>query len=98
MSEFDERRATFGSWVPDRAVDRPPPMGQMAILLAALLLGILSMGIQLWLLTVALELYLGGNGDRVWQLAIVSGLIFLGGLAMLRILRSRSTIRRTTTR
>lgn len=99
MKDRDERRATFGAWVPVPTVDRPPPpLGQMAILLAALLIGILLMGVQLWLLTVALELYLGGNGGQVWQLALVSGLIFLGGWAMLRLLRTRSTVRSTTTR
>ena len=51
-----------------------------AIVMAALMLGLLLMGIQLWLLTVALELYLGGHGRQVWLLALVSGLIFAGGL------------------
>jgi len=55
------------------------------------------MGIQLWLLTVALELYLGGNGGQVWQLALVSGVIFLGGWAMLRLLRRRPRVRDTST-
>ena len=59
------------------------------ILMAALMLGFLLMGIQLWLLTVALELYLEGNGRQVWLLALVSGLIFLGGLLMLSVLRRR---------
>jgi len=72
-------------------------IGQAAILLAALLIGLLLMGIQLWLLTVALELYLGGNGGQVWQLALVSGVIFLGGWAMLRLLRRRPRVRDTST-
>lgn len=71
-----------------------PPPGQMAVVLAALTIGILLMGIQLWLLTVALELYLAGDGDMVWQLALVSGGIFLGGLAMLWLLRRRPQVRR----
>ncbi len=79
---------------PDDLADRPPAPGQMAVVLAALTVGILLMGIQLWLLTVALELYLSGNGDRVWQLALVSGGIFLGGLAMLWLLRRRPEVRR----
>jgi hypothetical protein len=38
---------------------------------------------QHWLLTVALDLYLAGAGHRVWLLALVSGLIFAGGLLVL---------------
>jgi hypothetical protein len=68
------------------AADRSPPPGQQALVMAALMLGLLLMGIQLWLLTVALELYLGGSGRQVWLLTLVSGLIFLGGLLTLRVL------------
>jgi hypothetical protein len=53
------------------------------------MIGLLLMGIQLWLLTVALELYLAGSGGRGWLLALVSGLIFLGGLLVLRRLGRR---------
>lgn len=74
--------------------DRPPAPGQMAMVLAALTIGILLMGIQLWLLTVALELYLSGEEGQVWQLALVSGGIFLGGLAMLWLLGRRPEVRR----
>jgi hypothetical protein len=70
----------------DNGVERSPPPGRLAVVLAALLIGLLLMGIQLWLLTVALELYLGGHGRQVWQLALTSGLIFLGGLLTLRLL------------
>jgi hypothetical protein len=66
--------------------DRRPTPGQQAIVMAALAIGLLLMGIQLWLLTVALELYLAGEGERGWLLALVSGLIFVGGLLMLRLL------------
>lgn len=68
-------------------VERKPPLGQVAVVLMALTIGILLMGIQLWLLTIALNLYLAGNGTWLWLLAIISGLIFLGGLLMLRMLR-----------
>lgn len=54
--------------------------GRQALLLGALVLGLLMMGIQLWLLTVALELYLGGEGDSIWGLAVSSGILFAGGL------------------
>ncbi len=68
--------------------------GQAPVLLAALGIGLVLMGLQLWLLTVALDLYLGGEGARVWQLAVVSGLVFLGGVAMLALLRGRGRWRR----
>ncbi|MHB1004339.1 MAG: DUF6755 family protein [Chloroflexota bacterium] len=38
-------------------------------------LGVLLMGIQLWLLTAALELYLGGKGRGIWPIALSSGAI-----------------------
>jgi hypothetical protein len=71
---------------PDVDIDRPPPPGRQALLLAALVVGLLLMGIQLWLLTVALDMYLGGAGGGVWVLALISGLVFLGGLLALRLL------------
>ena len=73
-----------------------PPPGQLAIVMAGLVIGILLMGIQLWLLTVALDLYLAGKGREVWQLALLSGLIFLGGLAMLWLIGRRPQVRRGT--
>lgn len=54
--------------------------GRQALLVAALALGLLMLGIQLWLLTVALELYLSGEGEEIWGLALVSGIVFGGGL------------------
>lgn len=77
----------------DGMVGRPPP-GQQAVVLAALMIGLLMMGIQLWLLTVALELFLSGAGRQVWLLAVVSGAIFIGGLLMLRLLGRRPRIGR----
>src|SRR5438046_2324143 len=71
---------------PQRAetvLDRAPPPGQQAMVLAALSIGLLLMGLQLWLLTVALDLYLAGAGRRVSLLALVSGLIFARGLLVL---------------
>ena len=63
--------------------------GQLGVLLAALLVGLLLMGLQLWLLTVALDLYLGGQGRQIWLLALVSGAIFVGGVVMLAVLGRR---------
>ncbi len=73
-----------------------PPVGQMPIVAAALVIGLLLMSIQLWLLTVALDLYLAGSGTGIWRIAVISGLIFLGGLGMLRLLRRRPRVRGTT--
>jgi hypothetical protein len=61
----------------------------MAVVMAALSIGLLLMGIQLWLLTVALDLYLAGEGARTWSPALASGAIFLGGLLILAVLRRR---------
>ncbi len=67
-------------------VERKPPPGQIAVVLTGLSLGILLMGIQLWLLTIALDRYLAGQGIDIWLLAVISGLVFLGGLFVLRML------------
>ncbi|MGD9894791.1 MAG: DUF6755 family protein [Dehalococcoidia bacterium] len=77
---------------PDMAANRAPPPGRQALLLAALTIGFLLLAIQLWLLTVALDLYLGGSGDDVWQLALASGVVFLGGLVALRLLDRRPRV------
>jgi hypothetical protein len=73
----------------DVVIDRSPPPGRQAMLLAALIIGMLLMGIQLWLLTIALDLYLGGAGRQVWLLSLSSGLIFLGGVLVWRLLARR---------
>ncbi len=70
-------------------VERQPPPGQVAVVLTGLALGILLMGIQLWLLTIALDLYLAGQGTGTWLLAVISGVVFLGGLLVLRLLPRR---------
>ena len=88
--------AFVGRTRPDEVVSQPPPPGQMSLVLAGLTIGLLLMGIQLWLLTIALDLYLAGAGGQIWQLALVSGGIFLGGLLMLRLLSRRPRVRRTS--
>jgi hypothetical protein len=88
--------AFVGHTRPDKSVSQPPPPGQMTLVLAGLAIGLLLMAIQLWLLTIALDLYLAGAGARIWQLALVSGAIFLGGLLMLRLLSRGPRVRRTT--
>lgn len=76
----------------------PPPPGQGPLLLALLIVGFVLMAIQLWLLTVALDLLLAGAGAHVWQLALASGLIFLGGLLALQLLRPRPRAQAAATR
>src|SRR5579859_267052 len=65
---------------------RTPSHGQAAIVLAGLTIGMILMGIQLWLLTVALDLYLSDRPEATWLAAAISGLVFLGGLLILRLL------------
>lgn len=67
-------------------VERRLPPGRVAVVLAALAIGILLMSIQLWLLTIALDLYLSGGEISIWLLVVISGLVFLGGLLVLRVL------------
>jgi hypothetical protein len=69
-----------------------PPPGRQAVVIAALAIGLLLLGVQLWLLTVALDLYLSGDGADVWTLALASAVVFLGGLLALRLLGRRSKI------
>ncbi len=63
--------------------------GQQAIVQAALCIGLLVLGVQLWLLTVALDLYLSGVAGPIWSLPVISGLIFIGGLFVLRVLKKQ---------
>lgn len=75
---------------PDAGLDRtPPPPGRHALLLGALGVGMVFLSLQLWLLTVALELYLGGRGSDLWVIALISGIIFVGGLLVLQHLSKR---------
>jgi hypothetical protein len=73
---------------PDNPARATPP-GLAAMVLAGLVIGILLLGIQLWLLTIALDLYLGGSGSGIWLLALFSGLVFVGGLLVVRWLGRR---------
>ncbi len=67
-------------------IEHRPPPGRVAVVLTGLAIGILLLGIQLWLLTIALDRYLAGQGMDIWLLAVISGLVFLGGLVVLRLL------------
>jgi hypothetical protein len=75
-----------------REAQLPWMSGQAGLVAAGLSIGILLLGVQLWLLTVALELFLSGHGSQVWSLALVSGLIFAGGLLILWLLGRRPRV------
>ena len=66
MSGADSSNGASGT-----VVGGPALPGQSPIVGAALAIGILLLGVQLWILTVALDLFLEGNGARVWLLAAV---------------------------
>jgi hypothetical protein len=67
-------------------MERTPLAGRSAMGMAGLAIGILLLGLQLWLLTLALDLYLSGLTQNTWQLVLISGLVFLGALLPLRLL------------
>ena len=79
----NRKRDSPRTWANAAAEDQTPPPGRQAMLIAKLALGLLLLGVQLWLLTVALDLYLSGDGSDVWTLALFSGIVFLGGLLAL---------------
>jgi hypothetical protein len=74
--------------------ERLPPPGQAAIAMLALIVGLLLMAIQLWLLTLAFDLYQSGQRAETVGVAIGSGLVFLGGLVMVRFMGRRPRVRR----
>lgn len=84
MSRLPTRRVT------QRELEPRISPGRRALLLAAVLTGVLLLAIQLWLLTIALDLYLGGRGAEIWSLVITSGLIFAGGITAYVVLRRSS--------
>ncbi|HEU5380862.1 MAG TPA: DUF6755 family protein, partial [Ktedonobacteraceae bacterium] len=73
--------------------EHAPPSGLVAIVTAGLAIGIILVGIQLWLLTIALDLYLSGQTDGSWGLLLVSGCVFLGGLLLLGLLARQTRAR-----
>jgi hypothetical protein len=60
------------------------------VLGTALAIGLVLMAIQLWLLTVALDLLLGGKTDGFLRLVLASGAVFAGGVLVLAVLRTRA--------
>ncbi|MNT57967.1 hypothetical protein D3C72_1953760 [compost metagenome] len=71
--------------------------GQQALVTAGMVMGFVLLGAQLWLLTVALDLYLAGRTQNIWLLALVSGLITAGGVVIVVLLNRRPRVQRLTT-
>ena len=97
MNEWRDRDPTGihgpGPTTPVEA-DLREPTWQGPLLTLGLAVGILMMGVQLWLLTLAFDLYLSGERGSVVGAAVISGLVFLGGLGMLYVL-DRLPVRRS---
>jgi hypothetical protein len=70
-------------------LEKRPPVGQDGLTTLGLAIGFLLLAIQLWLLTIAFDLYLAGARGATVGVAICSGLVFIGGLLMLRMLNRR---------
>lgn len=77
-----------------RGAARPP--GEGALISAAVAIGILLMGVQLWILTVALEQFERHHYPEVYALTAISALIFAGGVTILWLLHRKPTVRRTS--
>lgn len=86
-----------GAWLNSEQRRRAtPPPGEANLVSAALAIGILLMGLQLWILTVALEEFQRHNDARIYLLAGISALIFLGGLTIRWLLKRTTSVRRTS--
>ncbi len=81
MDRDDQRLA-----IPTSSEGRHPAVGQTGVVMLGLALGILLMSLQLWLLTLAFDLYLMDEDWDTLLVAVFSGLVFIGGLVMLRLL------------
>jgi hypothetical protein len=74
--------------------ERLPAVGQLGLATLGLAVGLLLVAIQLWLLTIAFDLYLEGERGKTVGVAVASGFVFLGGLLMLRLLDRKPGRRR----
>lgn len=87
LSERETIHSPSGYSTRDR--EKLPPVGQSNLATMGLAIGLLLVVIQLWLLTIAFDLYLAGQRGQTVGVAICSGLVFIGGLLMLRFLNRR---------
>lgn len=67
--------------------------GQGVIIMLGLSLGLVLMALQLWLLTLAYDLYLAGKTTDTLIVALCSGGVFVGGLLMLTFVLRRPSAR-----
>jgi hypothetical protein len=91
---MQERRFFRSDEVMQPDPEQRPLPGRAAIAFLGLLLGLVLMAIQLWLLTLAFDFYLSGNRNTTVLVAVISGFIFLGGLAILWFLDRKPGRRR----
>ena len=83
--EETERTTIHGpSGVQAHEREKLPPVGQSGLASFGLAIGLVLVAIQLWLLTIAFDLYLQGERGATVGVAVSSGLVFAGGLLMLR--------------
>lgn len=59
---------------------------RLALIMFGLSIGLVLMALQLWLLTLAYDLFSLGNRTQTAVIAGISGVIFAGGLVMLWLL------------
>lgn len=90
-----ERTTIHGpSGISPQEREKLPAVGQSGLASFGLAIGLVLVAIQLWLLTIAFDLYLEGERGQTVGVAVSSGLVFAGGLLMLRLLNRRPTRRR----
>ena len=90
-----ERTTIHGpSGVTTHQRDKLPTVGQGGLATLGLAIGLLLVAIQLWLLTIAFDLYLEGERADTVGVALSSGLVFVGGLIMLKLIDRRPRRRR----
>lgn len=82
QSDRDDQRLA----IPTSSEGRHPAVGQTGIVMLGLAFGILLVSLQLWVLTLAFDLYLLDQDRDTLLVAVFSGLVFVGGLAMLRVI------------
>ncbi len=92
MIQREERWANRG--VEGRASQPIRQPGREAMVMAAAMIGVLMLGLQLWLLTVALDMFLSANQNELWVLSAGSGIVFLGGAVAFWMLLGRRSLRR----
>ncbi len=79
--------------MPETEADRPQRPGRQALLLAAATIGLVMLALQLWFLTIALDLFYLREQSGAWALAVLSGLVYVGGLLALGMFEKSRRVR-----